>query len=429
MINICQNIDSRNLAIRNKGDVEILKKPTSDKFSAAEHGLGYIYQPRFALLKILQLPEEFSILIEMEDDIEFADEDGNKTLGSLKHKALGDRLTDLSVDFWKSVRIWLVRYEQDDRIESSHQFYLFTTSEVSSDSFLVNFLPTNQSSPHEKLELVELALSKTNSKTINPIKDEFEKLSEEEQKDFLSRIVIFDKSPRIDDVPTKIMNQHMRTIRSGFREYVFEQLEGWWNNEVLKLLTGQRTSEIFGHEVSDKLASIADQYKTDNLPINYRGKKPDSEADPENDQRIFVIQLREIGIGSNRIQNAIYDYYRAFEQRSSWVRENVLVNLEMEDFEDRLTEEWGRYRDVVFECIDEKSSENTMRELGKELYKWAEFNTNHIKIRERVSEPYVVRGNFHILANHRPTPRVYWHPRFLEKLEDILQGGKIEKVG
>ena len=41
-----------------------------------------------------------------------------------------------------------------------------------------------------------------------------------------------------------------------------------------------------------------------------------------NDPVLFVVKLREIGF-SNRIRNAILDYYRAFEQRSSWARENL----------------------------------------------------------------------------------------------------------
>ena len=79
----------------------------NDQYSAGEQGLGYIYQPRFALLRLLQLPESTSILIEKDDDLDFVDKGGVKTLASLKHKAIGDRLTDLSIDFWKSVRIWL----------------------------------------------------------------------------------------------------------------------------------------------------------------------------------------------------------------------------------------------------------------------------------------------------------------------------------
>ena len=274
----------------------MVKKTSSNIYSAGEQALGYLYQSRFALLKILQLPEEASILIEKDDDLDFADVEGKKTLASLKHKAPGDRLTDLSLDFWKSVQIWLSRYKRDGRIESSHRFFIFTTSEVSPSSFLTKFLPTDQSFPSEKLELAKLTLSKTSSKSIIPIKENFKNLSEEEQKDFLSRIIIFEKSPRVEDIPKNIINQHMRTIRPEFRKPVFERIEGWWNDVVIKLLSGERTYEIFGSEVSDKLASIADEYKTDSLPINFSGKKPDGKIDSENDPRIFVAQLREISL-------------------------------------------------------------------------------------------------------------------------------------
>jgi hypothetical protein len=114
----------------------------ADRFSAGEQGLGYLYQPRFALLQILQLPEETSVFVEKDDDLEFVDVNGRKTLGSLKHKAQGERLTNLSTDFWKSVRIWLTRYKDSGRIESTHRFYLFTTNEVAETSFLRELLPT-----------------------------------------------------------------------------------------------------------------------------------------------------------------------------------------------------------------------------------------------------------------------------------------------
>jgi hypothetical protein len=86
----------------------------TDKFSAGEQGLGYIYQARLALLYLLQSPESTTIFLEKDDDLDFIDAEGGKSLASLKHKAVGDRLTDLSTDFWKSVNIWLVRYEQDE---------------------------------------------------------------------------------------------------------------------------------------------------------------------------------------------------------------------------------------------------------------------------------------------------------------------------
>lgn len=399
---------------------------SADQYSAGEQGLGYIYQPRFALLRLLQLPESTSVLIEKDDDLDFLDKDGVKTLASLKHKAVGDRMADLSTDFWKSVRIWLARYNRDGRSEANLRFFLFTTGTVSKISFLRYFLLDHLSEGDESASLSQLAsavLAKTKSELIGAIAKEFHKLNDEEKDDFLSRIVIFDSGPRIVDVPSIIKDQHMRSVRREFREAVFERLEGWWNDTVVNLLSSNRTEAIYGYEISDKLSAFAEEYKSDNLPITFRGKAPAGEIDAENDPRLFVVQLREIGIASNRIRNAILDYYRAFEQRSAWARENLLVSGEMEEYEDRLVDEWGRYRDVVFEDLDEESADAVLLEAGKALYKWADLESGNIstlRIRERVTEPYVLRGGFHILANARPLPRVYWHPRFLSRIGELL---------
>ena len=342
----------------------------NNQFAAAEQGLGYIYQPRFALLRLLQLPESTSVLIEKDDDLDFLDKDGVKSLASLKHKEVGDRLTDLSTDFWKSVRIWLARYKRDGRSEANLRFFLFTTGAVSATSFLRHFL-LNPPSEDKSVSLSELAndtLAKTTSELIGAIAKEFHELNDQEKDDFLSRIAIFDSGPRIVDVPSVIKDQHMRSIRREFREAIFERLEGWWNDIAVNLLTGKRTVPIYGYEISDKLSAFAEEYKSDNLPITFRGKVPAGEIDSENDPRLFVVQLREIGIASNRIRNAILDYYRAFEERSVWARENLLVSGEMEEYEDRLVEEWSRYKDVVFENLDDESADAVLIEAGRELY-------------------------------------------------------------
>ncbi len=403
---------------------------SNNQYSAAEQGLGYIYQPRFALLSLLRLPESTSILIEKDDDLDFVDECGVKTLGSLKHKAVGDRLTDLSNDFWKSFRIWLDRYNRDGRSESNLRFFLFTTGAVSMSSFLRHFLddpPIDKGGTMSLSQHVADAFAKTESRLIKPIVEDFQVLNDDEKEDFLSRIAIFDGSPRIEDVPSIIKDQHMRSIRRESRDAIFERLEGWWNDIAVDLLTEKRTEPVYSYEVSDKLSALAEEYKLDNLPIMFRGKVPAGEIDAENDPRLFVVQLRELGIAPNRIRNAILDYYRAFAQRSSWARENLLVAGEMEQYEDRLVDEWSRYKDVVFEALDKESADEVLLEAGKALYKWAELecvNSSTFRIRAHVTEPYVLRGNFHILANARPVPRIFWHPRFLSRIGELLGATK-----
>lgn len=398
----------------------------TDKFSAGEQGLGYIYQARLALLQLLQFPEDTAVFLEKDDDLDFIDAEGGKSLASLKHKAIGDRLTDLSTDFWKSVNIWLARYKRDGFAASNLQFFLFTTGVVSTDSFLARFLPEHASASGHEATLTELAtdaLARSKSKIITPIAAAFNELNDAAKQDFLERILILDGNPRISDIPTVIRDKHMRSIRREHRQFVFERLEGWWTDAVINQLTGARPEAIFGYEVSDKLSNITEEYKADNLPITFRGKMPANEIGTDADPRLFVKQMHEIGISSNRIRSAILDYYRAFEQRSAWARENLLVSGEVEEYEDRLAEEWNRYKDLVFETLSDDSAEEALREAGVTLYNWAQVETGKIeslRIRARVTEPYVVRGSLHILADATPEPRVYWHPRFIERVCGVL---------
>lgn len=398
----------------------------TDKFSAGEQGLGYIYQARLALLHLLEMPENTAIFLEKDDDIDFIDADGGKSLASLKHKAVGDKLTDLSTDFWKSVNIWLERYNRDGRAASNLKFFLFTTGVVSPDSFIANLLPDQPVASGEVETLTEMAiaaLAKTTSKLIAPIATKFNELSDADKQDFLERIVVLDGSPRISDIPAIIVDKHLRIIPRDHRPLIFERLEGWWTNAVIKQLCNASTEGIFGYEVWDKLSSFNEEYKADNLPITFRGRMPAHEIDTDADPRLFVKQLHEIGISSNRIRSAILDYYRAFEQRSAWARENLLVSGEVEEYEVRLIDEWNRYKDVIFEKLADDSADDALRQAGATLYNWAEFETAKIeslRIRASVTEPYVVRGSLHILADASPEPKVYWHPRFIERVSKVL---------
>jgi hypothetical protein len=63
----------------------------TDKFSASEQSLGYIYQARLALLQLLKLPEETALFLEKDDDLDFVDGDGVKSLhhSSTRRPAIG----------------------------------------------------------------------------------------------------------------------------------------------------------------------------------------------------------------------------------------------------------------------------------------------------------------------------------------------------
>lgn len=393
----------------------------ASQFSAAEPALGYLYQLRHALLQILRLPEDTRCFIEKDDDVDFTDADEGRILASLKHKAKGDTLTDLSPDFWKSVRIWLTDYLKETNKSSPARYFLCTTGKVQVGSLLADFLPDG--SLGEKLsERISKTLSESDSKTIKKTTDLLTKLPQDQWPDFFRRITIYDCLERIQDIPELIITEKLRTVRQQFRRPVYERLEGWWTNQCIELLTGRRVEAFRGSEISEMLSAITEHFREDNLPIDFEKAVPEEGVDPDSDDRYFVKQLRAIGLRSDRLTRAILDYYRAFEQRGKWQRENATITGEIEEYDDRLVDEWARIREIVFEELKPDSSEETLQATGRRLLNDLTTRDHpNLRIRTDVTATYVVMGSYHILANEN-TPRVHWHPRFMERMSEILQG-------
>jgi hypothetical protein len=133
--------------------------------------------------------------------------------------------------------------------------------------------------------------------------------------------------------------------------------------------------------------------------------------------RPFVHQLRLIEIGNARIFHAIRNFFRAFEQRSRWIREDLLLVGELERYEDRLIEEWDILFEQMRDELGDSASEHAKKEAANTLYKWVETAT-HQQIRPGVTEPSISRGTYQLLSDSQ---RVGWHLEFKERLRQLLE--------
>jgi hypothetical protein len=128
----------------------------------------------------------------------------------------------------------------------------------------------------------------------------------------------------------------------------------------------------------------------------------------------FVEQLRLIALADTRIRYAVADYYRAFEQRSRWLREDLLLVGDLENYEKRLIEEWER----AFERVKQNQEfheERQMASAGRAVFDWAQ--EANIYIRPQCQQPYIHRGSFQMLSDRMT---IGWHPEFLARLEHLL---------
>lgn len=393
-------------------------------FSASEAGLGYFFQARYGLWLLLDGDEEQELVLESLDDIVLQDQGAPRELLQTKHLVRAEaRLTNASPELWKTLRIWSSHTLAERISFPSTRLTLITTATASTDSIPSWLRPGNhRNCQAAQRGLVEVATSSTNAE-LKTCFETFMTLTEEQQRALLDATYVIDKSSDIDDTGDRIRKRIRAAVAREHREAVFERLEGWWFGKVVEQLRTVGPAPVSGFEVYDKLTTIAEQFRPDALPIDFLDAKPDT-IDPQGDNRMFVQQLRTIELGKTRIEKAIIDYYRAFEQRSRWAREELLVGGEVETYEGRLIDEWERFAAALTEEIPEGAQEELLRRTGRDILTWMEFKTD-VRIRPSVTEPYVMRGSYHMLAN-RANPGVWWHPHFVERLAAVIGGGMDE---
>jgi len=371
---------------------------------------------------LLDGPEERELVLETLDDIVLGQDGTPRDLLQTKHNSVPARLTDSSPQLWKTLRIWSSHVKGGLIRVPPTTLTLITTAEAPVDSIAAMLRPVRGRDSAAALErLLEIAGKSTNEE-LKPALATFEGLTKEQRLQLVEAIQILDRSPNISDVRERIRDRIRAAVDRQHREALYERLEGWWFGKVIEQLKSSQPTPVTGFEVHDKLRAIAEQFGPEALPIDYLDARPDC-VNPHTDDRMFVRQLRAIDVGLTRIEKAILDYYRAYEQRSRWAREELLVGDEVESYERRLIDEWERLAAAVTDELPGTACEMDLINVGRKIFNWMEL-TADFRIRPNVTEPYVMRGSFHILAN-KPTPSVWWHPRFLERLTEILAGTRV----
>lgn len=390
-------------------------------FSAGPQALGYLYQTRYALLLILNSPEELELSIESLDDIVFQENGSPQELLQLKHHTSPASLTDASSDLWKTIRIWSTNLGEGRITLPDTMLTLVTTAQAPDGSIAALLRPDN-SRQHRLAakKLLDIASSSTNTSLTSSFAA-FKALSTDQQERLTHSIQILDNSPSISDTADQIRAKLKLAVRRQYLDTLFERLEGWWYNKMVRHLSGKSTDLVTGFEVYDKIREIAEQFGPEVLPIDYLGAEPPTPPNPDRDNRRFVMQLKVIGVNNRRIEKAILDYYRAFEQRSRWAREELLIGVELEQYEKKLVDEWERcYLSMQddLQLDDSTATEQDWQRFGRNVFRWVD-QVAKIQIRPRVTEEYVMRGSFHLLADRNP-PEVWWHPQFVKRLEQLL---------
>ena len=387
---------------------------SNSQFDASASLAGYLFQCRLGLLlslRELKKKPNSQVSIEKFDDVAFQDEDYVQCIMQAKHHIGEKNLTDSSVDIWKTIRIWTEQFKAGVFKNSDTKRFLITTAKAPNGSAMAKLRPETTEDDREKAlyELRQAAKTSTNLSS-KPGRDAFLALTDSEAKFLLSTITVLDKSPNLHDVFAEIEGE-LQLVSASSPDKVAQGLEGWWISAISKRLVGDENAEIPVQHIAIKAQELASLYGPKSLPISDPADFGEKPYHPDDEDQLYVKQMRLIQLNESPIRRAIQDYYKSNAQRSRWARENLLLDGDVLKFEQKLRDQWERRFDA--ECSGvEKADDDLKRNMGRKVFFWA---TQHQVDFRNVVETWITAGSFHNLADRLI---IGWHPHYSDHFEE-----------
>lgn len=382
-------------------------------FSATASLLGYMYQCRLALfesLKRLRLNPNIMVTIETLDDVVFEREGTPSEIIQIKHHIKRKaNLTNGSVDLWKTIRIWCNLFSEI-KVKDDLMLCLMTTESAVDNSAAKYLRIEGRDVPLAEKMLLEVSLTSSNDVNKEGYRV-FSSFTPEQRKELLSKVYILDNCPLSKNLDQKITEELWGHCNRCHEKQFLVYLEGWWFARIIKGLDAECFKPITGVEFDSQLAYLREQFKEDGLPIHPEVQSADPDVSPFSDWT-FAKQLRIINVGESRINRAVKSFYMASVQRSRWVREDLLIDDELDKYDDILKEEWAIHFEQERDKLQPQANDTEQILSGQNVYNWIEAEAD-FPIRPLCQIRFITRGSYQILANRLD---VGWHPNYISLL-------------
>ena len=386
---------------------------------ASEQMLGYLYQVRYALALLLENDNsDCQISIEKFDDVAFSKDDIPIQLIQLKHHIQHQgNLADASTDMWRTIKVWIDAISETPDILDGTNFLIITTATAPIDSAAFLLKKDSNRNPDTAYQKLKTVCFSSVNQAHQRYYDAFREAGEDTVKQLIRQIYIIDCASNIIDVEKDILKHIRYSCIPKHQKMIYERLEGWWFKKAIDALCCDTPVFVNQNQVRSFIVSVSQEYADDNLPIDILDIDDLQESNFSDNERIFHEQLKLICLSNHRMQLALRDYYRAFGQRASWVRNNLLYVNELEQYEQRLIDEWEHAFAAMEETLSEtnNATEKEKEKEGRQLF--SDIEKREIRIRPKCQEAFIMRGSYHILANQL---KIGWHVDFFDRLKQLL---------
>ena len=284
---------------------------------------------------------------------------------------------------------------------------VFLTTNAAADGSALSLLRKAADGRHESraLELLITAAHRSRNRTTAAARDAFLALTVAARQVLVGNIWVFDEAPTITDARGELETVLHYSAAPNQVGDLTDHLEGWWFNRVIIALSDPNSAAIPLAAIHSKVSDLRENFRLGNLPLDDTiDTMPPS--DLPRDDRTFIRQMTHIHVSEHEVRAAVHDYYRAYEQRSRWARENLFLDGESDRYDRGLRDAWYRHFLACTADVPEDCDGATKEAQGRKVFRWAREYQKPLRNRD---ETWLSSGSFQMLADE---VRIGWHPNY-----------------
>jgi len=390
---------------------------------ATASAIGFRYQERYALLKLLDAQDdEAAIAVEGLDDVQLS-ANGTDLLEQLKHSFAEQPkpISIKSVNLWTTLRIWAELVPSIDLSCTSlalvtvaplteNSVLACLQTENSNRSILLKALIAEAKRVVEEVQTAKLAGNKQPHAKRCKGAEAFLSLADSEKEALLAKVILQPNAPTIGDLED-ILAERLDTYPASQRVTLSRKIYEWWDRQVLLSFEGKRKRFIARHELIEKLSETSAMLHSEALMDSFSSQQPPTVF---HTNEMLAKQCDLVGAKSAMSKRARISEWQARNQRSEWSKEAPSKHSKIVDYDEKLVLEWEYQHETACENAD-FNDEASLKFEGLGVLKWVLENASEEvgNIESTITSPFYVRGSYQVLSIQG---RVGWHPQYLAKL-------------
>lgn len=378
---------------------------------------GVFFQVERALYWLASSGVGAKVGIETCDDITLIDE-YNVVLEQDKHsnQSKGHPLGDTNVNLWKTLKIWLDAFNDNEIDLDKTQLFIVTNKKIPKNSLAYSI---SQAEKEEEVSSCITNMRTIGNRTRQNIIKEVLKYDNSVLGQLIKKVSVLDKNDNtsasqlheaiisklhihpdinsqdvIHELIGWIVDTSMELWRAGEPAWITrEAFDRQFNNIIWRLRDRQLGKELAKHLIPVSMQDIRE----------YQGHK-------------FVRQLKLINIeeGDDDYFEAIKDFIRCNAERNRLSREGHVVGDDFISFDGRLKDRWAIvFRKKVMQLNEQSTSDDKVK-IGIDIY--YDIMDHREPLAGRMTEEfYLTRGSYHRLAD---SELVGWHPDYAQLIRE-----------